>query len=320
MVREAYYGFGWHSRMCSRAINGVQAFVDGEANRKLIHASELRKSRYLVAKFLAKLRAGGMIYVIKSNSGIDPVCVDMIAKELRRLSGGAEFWVLEIRRAQDDAQIGHCVRAADHHLVGYVKEFADYNTADHFDLTVYEAILRHALTLADYPAWDDALHHVEETLAAFRTSLPFPQKNETGEGDFVTAYPKCEATLLNSHWWSRKLETQFRLHAFDETTARSRLVWQKVQQPGEWAVGTSIALSVLESLPVDVCLVVTINGQIVGEHREVVTSMAPMPFAVTYRAEEGDDIAIAIEPICRQQRSAEQVSVIDIEELTLEKA
>lgn len=318
MVSETYYGFGWHSKMYSTASGGERTFRERDETRRLVHGVEYRKHNYLVHKFLSKLRAGGVIYVIKSNSGIDPVYLDLIERELRRLSSGASFWILEIRATKDLSMIGNCLQVSDRRMVGFVSGFADYDTADKFDLEIYEAILAEAVKIAPYPEWHLAVDQVERDLVSIKVSLPFPKKDFIGEIDIASDFGWCKASIFKAHYWSRNIENQFRIHAFDKTQDRAKLAWASINKPGQWNICTSVSLAVDDSLPVAVQMSVMVNGNVTSQRQELIRSTIPVQIETQYSASNDDEVAYEIEVHSLQPVLGNQRAVVDIEEITLE--
>lgn len=318
MVTETYFGFGWHSKLYSAAVKGVMTFKEPEEARRRIHASEYRKQVYLVTKFLTRLRAGGMIYVIKSNKGIDPVCLTFIERELTRLARGAKFWLLELRATQDAALTGQCERVGPQRLLGHVARFGTYDTADDFDLEVYKTMLPKALGLAAFPTWAASQKKAAAELATIRATLPFPKKDFLGTEDVTTDLDWCKAAIFNSHHWSRQIENAFRLHAFGPGRDAARLSWSKIKRPGKWTVVTAIALAVEDSLPVTVRSKVSVNGKLVAEREDIVDSMSPVRVELSFTSTKRDSVDYEIEVTSAVPVDAGQKAVVDIEEIGLE--
>jgi hypothetical protein len=148
MAVETRYEIGWHTEMFSEQVAGGFRFIQTDAERVTTFQSELSKRLYLRDVFLAHLRRGGMIYVIKSNLGIPAAILDGIELELDRLAQGAAFTLLELRVATHAAQPGVVGREAARRLLGWVSRFAAYDTADDLAEDDYRRILPLALELA----------------------------------------------------------------------------------------------------------------------------------------------------------------------------
>jgi hypothetical protein len=318
MVWERNYDFGWHTKMYSHSDGGKRVFQGDDAARRGIHSVEYRKHTYLVRKFLARLRGGGCIYLIKSNSGIASVTLDFLERELVRLAKGANFWLLELRLASDEDVIGHCQRVSDRHLVGYVKEFADYNTSDKFDLQPYRQILMQAVQLAPFDGWQRAQAHVEADLRHGQVVLPFPNKDFLGETDVTTDFGWCQASISRAHHWTRQMENSFRMHAGHRAQDRSKLSWDAIQRPGQWSVKTHAALAVDDSAPVFVQVAVRLNNETVSSEIIQLDSIVPVSLECRYHSMPDDNLSLHIEVFTSDLLAGGRRAVVDFGEIVLE--
>lgn len=245
MVLEGRYGIGWHSSITCHFVDGQLQFVDPEHLRREKHRSEARKFDYLKAKFLAKLRAGGAIFVFKSNEGVASASVAALDNQLRRLANGAVYWLVVVAVAADPALIG-TVRIAGATLIeGFVDRFADYNTADDFSAEVWRRLVDNVLWAAPYSGWMEAKSRADDEVKRRfkRLDLPF---GGSRMDELVMDGEICVGSQ-SPNTWSRRLEDMFRLHAERDLSRPALLFWRGITLPS----GTRHVLSITHQLSTD---------------------------------------------------------------------
>lgn len=118
--------------------------------------------------------------MIKSNDGIDPATVDGIHEQLRRISGGAEFALLEVRSTDETPAVGTVDWVRPGLLRGFVSRFAPYERADDVDMPAWTSILAGALELFPCPQWADRLASWTFPVPVPRSTSNFPRRDPTG--------------------------------------------------------------------------------------------------------------------------------------------
>lgn len=152
MVDDDAFGIGWHSALRVGLVEGEWRYLDPPEKLARLHRHELARLDWLRDRFLARLRAGGLILIIKGKHRIPPAVLDDIAAELARLAQGAPHWLLEVRAAGPGESPGTVRVLGPQRLLGWVNAFAPYDQADKIDQHGYEEVLAGALSLAPWPA------------------------------------------------------------------------------------------------------------------------------------------------------------------------
>ncbi len=247
MVCDDAYGIGWHSDMRGHAVGGRMAFVDDRQTRLAIHLREQRKLRYLVAKFRARASLGGMLFVIKSNPGIEPELIDAVFEQLTRLAGGAAFTLLEVQAAPEPDRIGQVERRRDGLLRGYVSGFAGYETADKMDFSAWSAVLHNALSMESCPGWTARLRQLHVEVVENAISLPFPPAADADLSRPLIGDLRGGAVrLLHGNEWCRPVDGAFRLHGPSREHPAARLYWANLRGAGRHQLGGTVHCPIQE--------------------------------------------------------------------------
>jgi hypothetical protein len=93
------------------------------------YKGEVAKYNHLKAKFFERAKSGKALYIIKCNTGIPPEVMDGIEKELIRISGGASFVLLEVRKADHPSQRGHVRHVSKYRAIGWINRLAEYESS-----------------------------------------------------------------------------------------------------------------------------------------------------------------------------------------------
>ncbi len=257
MVLDRRYGVGWHSEMRCRPEGHRMAFVHDEALRRKTHLRETRKLRYLTSKFLARVRLGGLLHVVKCNAGIDPAAIEGIHARLRDLAGDAPFALLEVRASDDPALAGTVTERAPGLLRGFVPGFAPYDAADTGDFACWTAILDRALEMVPGDDWTRRLAGLRVAFADSTVQLAFPLGADHDLGRPIAADLRAGAGVLhNGGAWCRPFGGAFRLHGPAPDAAGAELHWTGVCADGPRQLGASLRCAVEDSVPVDVVVTV----------------------------------------------------------------
>jgi hypothetical protein len=252
MVLDARYGIGWHTDLKSEVVSGLLTFRDDEDTRRKIHLREMRKVHYLVSKFITRTRLGGVLFVIKSNDGIDPGTIDGIHDQLRRLSHGAEFVLLEVRSTDEASAIGTVGWMRPGLMRGFVPRFAPYERASDVDMTAWTSILAGALDLFPCPDWQERLASMTISGTDAVVHLEFP-KDKIADGENPDSPPPHAGTaaLLNGNQWCRQVGDVFRLHGPDPEKTSTVLRWAGIRLSGTHHLSGMVKCSVPDSVPVN---------------------------------------------------------------------
>ncbi|MBP2291488.1 hypothetical protein [Azospirillum rugosum] len=250
MVLDAPYGIGWHTDLKSEVASGRLHYRDDEATRRKLHRKEVRKLQYLLSKFAARLRLGGVIYVLKSNGGIAPDTVDGILDELTALAGHTDFALLEVQASDDPARIGTVERRGPQRLRGYVSRFAAYQKADDVDAEAWTRIMDGARHLYPCPDWSRRLAdlHVESVDGGIQLAFPIDASQDLNKpimGDLRAGM----ARLLNGNQWCRVFGDNFRLHGPNPDRPGNALRWTGVYPPGPFQLSATARCPVSDSVP-----------------------------------------------------------------------
>ncbi|UEM07938.1 hypothetical protein JL101_034310 (plasmid) [Skermanella rosea] len=322
MVMDSRYGIGWHTELKSEPVGGSLAFRDDEETRRRIHLKEMRKIRYLVSKFIARSRLGGVLFVVKSNGGIDPATVDGIHEQLRRLSGDAEFALLEVRSTDEAPAVGTVGWVRPGLLRGFVPRFAPYERADDVDMPAWTSILAGALELFPCPQWSDRLASFDVPSAGAAIHLEFPKVRPDGTEAPLPEPPQAgKSALLNGGRWCRSVGDVFRLHGPDPDRISAVLRWAGLRISGSHHLSGSIRCPVADSLPVELTV------RTWNERRTVVRSrrftVAPgRPLDLELDIEPGPANPLVIEVMVNASRpvGSGERAVVDVSPLSLHPA
>jgi hypothetical protein len=264
MVLDARYGIGWHTEMRSEPVQGRLRFRDDEESRRAIYLKEARKIRYLISKFVARTRMGGVLFVIKSNAGIAESTVDSILTEMRRISGGQATAILEMRSTDDVAQIGSVDWTRDGVLRGFTSRFAPYEKANEADMAAWRSVLERALVLYPCPDWTTRLNALNDEVTDGSIALAFPVGNAQGlsaSHDRAGGSAPSAGILANGNEWCRRISGAFRIHGPDPRQSPATLTWDDVAVAGSYHLGGSAKSSIPEAAPVTLTIRVIASGQ-----------------------------------------------------------
>lgn len=322
MVMDRRYGIGWHTELKSEPVGGSLAFRDDEETRRRIHLKEMRKVQYLVSKFIARIRLGGVLFVVKSNAGIDPATVDGIHGQLRRLSGNAEFALLEVRSTDEAPMVGTVGWVRPGLLRGFVPRFAPYERADDVDMPAWTSILAGALELFPCPQWSDRLASLDVSSAGAAIHLEFPKARPGGtQAPFPEPPQAGKAALMNGGRWCRSVGDVFRLHGPDPDRASAALRWAGLRISGPHLLSGSIKCPVADSLPVELTVRTWNERRTVARSRRF--TVAPgRPLDLELEIEPGPANPLVIEVMVNASRpvGSGQRAVVDVSPLSLHPA
>ncbi len=267
MVLDAPYGIGWHTDLKSVVSGGRLQYRDDEATRRKLHRKEVRKLQYLLSKFTARLRLGGVVYVLKSNGGIVPETVNGILDELTALAGHTDFALLEVQATDDPARIGTVDRRGPQRLRGYVSRFAAYHKADDVDAEAWTRVMEGALRLHPCADWSRRLAdlHVETADSGIPLAFPIDASQDLSKpipGDLRAG----TARLLNGNQWCRLYGANFRLHGPNPDRPGNALRWTSVFPPGPFQLSATARCPVSDSIPLRLSVQIhTEDGVLIAE-------------------------------------------------------
>lgn len=142
MVRDLGSGLCFHSSMASEN----QIFTQPVEERRAVHAQELEKVNYLLAKLRARLSDPDVIFIYKVNAGLDEGQKNQIAQQV---TGKAKGSLLFVGASGSDAEAPGSVRErAPRVYEGFVDRFAPYSQADDVSQRTWERLLATADVLA----------------------------------------------------------------------------------------------------------------------------------------------------------------------------
>lgn len=272
MVLDTAYGIGWHTDLKSVVAGGRLAYRDDDDTRRKVHRREVRKLHYLLSKFTARAKLGGVIFVIKSNDGIAPETLDGVLDRLTALAGHGDFALLEVQASDDPARIGTVERRGAQRLRGYVSRFASYQKADDIDAEAWTAILEGALRLSPCPDWSQRVAglRVDVVDATVQLGFPFGPSQDLGKpimGDLRAGV----VSLLNGDAWCRPVGTSFRLHGPAADRSGTVLRWTGVYPPGPFQLCGTVKCAVADSVPVRLSVRIRAeDGTVVAEQDALV--------------------------------------------------
>lgn len=258
MIRDAAYGIGWHSELRCRDEGGAMVFVAPPEERERIHAREMRKLRYLVAKFRARLRLGGVVFVVKCNDGIPPGVLVQLHEALRAEAQGTPVTLLEVKVPDDPALVGTVHEQAPGLLSGYVPKLALYSAADTGEFKAWCDVLAGALAMAPCPDWAQRQRRFVVDYDDGAVTLPFPAPRGADWSKPVMGDLRGGAVrLLGGNEWCRVVPEGFRLHGPDPAQAPAQLCWANVFAAGPRVLSASLRCPVEDSLPVELVIEVS---------------------------------------------------------------
>lgn len=262
MVRDAAYGIGWHSDIRCRLDGAGPSFVDPPAIRERIHARELRKQRYLVAKLRARLRMGGVVFVVKCNAGIPEDLTPKLHDALRALADGTPVTLLEVQDGADAALAGTVRERAPGLLRGHIPSFVPYSAAHTGNLDAWSVVLARALAMAPCPDWAHRRRRMVVDYDDGAITLPFPPARGTDWSKPVMADMRGGAVrLVGGNEWCRPIPGGFRLHGPDPARAPAQMAWVNVYGAGARVLAGSVHCPVEDSLPVELVAEVADAGR-----------------------------------------------------------
>jgi hypothetical protein len=312
MVTDERYGIGWHTELRSRQVAGQRSFIADEGKRRKIHLKEMRKIDYLTAKFTARAKLGGVIFVIKCNDGIATATIEELITALERLAEGAPFALLEISQSADPLKIGTVEQKRPGWLRGYVSRFAPYDHADDVDMAAWATILDHAFRLFPCPDWAARLSRLAVGEARLELGFPLDKKLDFAKpllGDRRAG----AATLHNGNSWCRRVDDMFRLHGGEPGSAGTILRWTGVYVPGTSRLSATLECPVEDSLRVEVTATVcAANGARLGAWRGSVAPSEPEEIDLHFTAPEPGPLTIEVIVHASRQLQSGERAVIDL--------
>lgn len=144
MVTNVKYEISFHSKLLSKCIGGNRVYLYKEYDFTKIHKNEVEKISYLSSKFENSLRSGRKIFVIKNNLNEMAREIDVLASRIFKCSGSK---TLRIVRTDDFFAFGKVVKESNHLYLGFIDEFAYYESADLIRSKYWPEILINALKI-----------------------------------------------------------------------------------------------------------------------------------------------------------------------------
>lgn len=311
MVLDRRYGVGWHTDMAIALEDGRLAFQQSRKARRAVHRQEGRKIDYLTAKLRSRARCGGVVFVIKSNPGIDRDIVGAIRNELVRLCEGSPSTLLEVSSTDNPALVGTVQPATDGLLRGFVRAFAPYERADEGDTEVWASLLEQALELSPCPDWKERLEAAQAGDHAATSALPFP-------GD--DGVPAAIAELVGGNEWCRRVGDDFRLHGAPLDGPGTSLRWSSLDVASRSHLSGTIRSAFEDAVPVSVTVRVrNAESTDVRELRSVVSPGKPWLVDLSVDPDELDEIVLELDAAATRPLASGERAVIDISPLCLHK-
>ena len=314
MVQEKIYSIGWHTSMKSEHAGSRLQFAHSDDERRLIYKYDLKKMNYLIEKFRARLKSGGVIYFLKSNSGISQNVVDAIFWQLTQLAEGAPFWLVHVRSADEGGAVGTVKMVGERRLNAFVESFAAYNTADEFDLDVWKEILNQVVALAPYEGWKASTLQAKRRLEEKFKTLPFASKQNLGATDiFEEKFGSSKSTILNVHHWTRVIESDtLRVHAPDDVSRPTAVIWSGLQFDDAVNVSIDMKSAVPDSIPVNVKInVIDNNKRCLVENSVSIKTEAPQTIDLKIPSVDGGLDLVLSFSACQNLKDGER-AVVDI--------
>lgn len=144
MVADAGTGLRFHTLMKSK--DGV--FIDDEPTRRQLHEKEQGKLAYLLQKLKDQLAQGQRHFVYKHNSGVSDAQALRLAEVISSYGPGS---ILVVHRTDDPTQVSSVKRVQGNLYYGYLADFAQYTSADKFDMAAWLALLKNAQKIMPAP-------------------------------------------------------------------------------------------------------------------------------------------------------------------------
>lgn len=320
MVTDTRYGVGWHSALKSEPVGGKLGFVDDELKRRKIHADEARKIRYLISKFTARAKLGGLIFVIKANDGIGKDVIDEIFEAVSAVADNARIALMEMQASDDPALIGTVAQQRPGLLRGYVSRFAPYAEANAVDMNAWTAVLDAALGLFACPDWSKRIANLRTADATIDLAFPLGKAQDLSQpilGDLRAG----AASLLRGNTWCRQVNDSFRLHGAPPGHLGTVLRWTAVRTPGTCQLCGDLQCPVDDSLPVEVA--VTIRDQddaVMAEWKTTVAPHRPSEIALDFTPRSDQSVTIEMTVHASRELKSGERAVIDVSPLSLHLA
>jgi hypothetical protein len=318
MVVDTAYGVGWHSNMKSNMVEGQRRFLLDEGKRQKIYNAELRKIRYLRAKFVARAQLGGLIFVIKANDGINNENIEGIFEALSDLAAGARFALLEVQASSNPTLIGTVVQRHPGLLRGYVSRFASYDEANIVDMDAWTSVLDAALRLFACPDWSKRISDLHVLGTKINLAFPLGKSHDLTKpipGDLRAG----AAMLLHGNTWCRQVNDSFRLHGANPGSPGTLLRWTGVHAPGPCQLYGALHCPVEDSIAVEV--VVTIrgdNGTVIAEWRATIAPHEPDDIALDFVPVNGQPVTIEMTVHAARPIKSSERAVVDVSPLSLD--
>ena len=318
MVVDAAYGVGWHSNMQSDMVDGRQRFLLDEDKRRKIYREEVRKIRDLQAKFIARAQLGGLIFVVKSNDGINGENIESIFEAISELAMGARFALLEVQASSDPGLIGTVVQRHPGLLRGYVSRFASYDEANVVDMESWTSVLDAALRLFACPDWSRRIGELHILGAKIALAFPLAKSQDLTKpipGDLRAG----AATLLHGNTWCRQVGDAFRLHGANPGHPETLLRWTAVHAPGPCQLYGALHCPVDDSIAVAV--VVTVrddDGTTIAEWRATIAPKEPEDIALDFSSVNHQPVNIELTVSASRVIESGERAVVDVSPLALD--
>jgi hypothetical protein len=148
MVFDKRSRIAFHSKMRSHRAGAELEFIDPEEKRRELYALERQRFEVLTERFRDRLKVPGIVYVTKSNRGIEASELRGIADYLERVRSSCSFKLLHVETSSDSRLLGTVQHIGRNLFRGYVEWFSPALKADHADYPRWNAILTGCLTEA----------------------------------------------------------------------------------------------------------------------------------------------------------------------------
>lgn len=312
MVDDGRYGIGWHTQMRSVETDGKRRFVAEDEARRKIYLREIRKIRYLIAKFTARVKLGGIVFVIKSNDGLAETTIRALLETLTAMAEGAPFVLLEMRQSDDPAEIGTVAQRTPQWLAGYVSRHAPYDHADEVDLEAWCKVL--AATFALFPCPDWSARLAQLTIAEPKLELRFPFDKTLDlslpiYGDLRAG----TAILAHGNDWCRAVNGAFRLHGAAPGEPATTLRWVGVHPSGAMQLCAALRCPIDDSVSVDVTATVRDeDGKSLGEWRGTVAPKEPEEIGLDFVPGEYRSVTVELSVRATRALAPGERAVVDV--------
>lgn len=141
MVFDKKYKMSFHTTL--RSHQEKEIFEFNYSGEQLLNAynTELEKIKYLSRKFLHDLKTANKIYVLKTNEFTSIYEINLLSQTL--LSKG-NCKILNVRATNESKKLFTIEKLNKNLFIGYIDEFADYNSAHEFRFYSWHRLMNNA--------------------------------------------------------------------------------------------------------------------------------------------------------------------------------